>query len=193
MRDVYFSVDIETDGPLPSQASMLSFGIIVAGEFDGTFFANMQHKSLTFSRELKPVMTEFDQTVVKDLRIDREHYAEYGTHPVEAMTDAADWVRSIAIDKRPVFLGYAASFDWMFMQHYFMRYSRTGSPFLHSSVYDIKTMYAAKSRVTFSEAIRTRMPRELTDGLISERHDAMEDARLQAELFTRLFDWNGKS
>ena len=37
--DVYFSVDDETDGPIPGPFSMLSFAIVYAGAFDGcTFF-----------------------------------------------------------------------------------------------------------------------------------------------------------
>ena len=33
--DVYFSVDVETDGPIPGPYSMLSFALAVAGTFDG--------------------------------------------------------------------------------------------------------------------------------------------------------------
>ena len=34
--DVYFSADVETDGPIPGPYSILSFAIVYAGSFDGT-------------------------------------------------------------------------------------------------------------------------------------------------------------
>lgn len=37
--DIYFSADIETDGPIPGPYSMLSFALVFAGEFDGIRFA----------------------------------------------------------------------------------------------------------------------------------------------------------
>src|SRR5512133_818869 len=33
--DVYFSADVETDGPIPGPYSMLSFALVPAGVFDG--------------------------------------------------------------------------------------------------------------------------------------------------------------
>lgn len=36
--DIYFSADVETDGPIPGPYSMLSFGIVLAGTFDGDKF-----------------------------------------------------------------------------------------------------------------------------------------------------------
>ena len=34
-EDMYFSADIEADGPIPGPYSMLAFGLVVAGVFDG--------------------------------------------------------------------------------------------------------------------------------------------------------------
>jgi hypothetical protein len=36
--DVYFSADVETDGPIPGPYSMLSFALVYAGRFDGERF-----------------------------------------------------------------------------------------------------------------------------------------------------------
>jgi hypothetical protein len=38
VTDLYVSADIESDGPIPGEYSMLSFGLAVAGTFDGTAF-----------------------------------------------------------------------------------------------------------------------------------------------------------
>ena len=36
--DLYFSVDIEADGPIPGPYSMVSLGACVAGTYDGATF-----------------------------------------------------------------------------------------------------------------------------------------------------------
>ena len=36
--DVYFSADVETDGPIPGPFSILSFALVYAGRFDGGRF-----------------------------------------------------------------------------------------------------------------------------------------------------------
>ncbi|MGE3671704.1 MAG: hypothetical protein AB7K71_18685 [Polyangiaceae bacterium] len=37
-HDVYFSADVETDGPIPGPYSMLSFALVYAGSVDGRRF-----------------------------------------------------------------------------------------------------------------------------------------------------------
>jgi hypothetical protein len=36
--DIYFSADVETDGPIPGPYSILSFAMVYAGRFDGSRF-----------------------------------------------------------------------------------------------------------------------------------------------------------
>src|SRR6185437_9558285 len=36
--DAYFSADVETDGPIPGEYSMLSFALVFAGTFDGVTY-----------------------------------------------------------------------------------------------------------------------------------------------------------
>lgn len=50
--DVYFSVDVETDGPIPGPYSMLSFGLVVAGTFDGRVFKRLSANSPSFVQSL---------------------------------------------------------------------------------------------------------------------------------------------
>jgi hypothetical protein len=57
--DVYFSADVETDGPIPGPFSILSFALVFAGTFDGERFIAPQHYNQTFYRELKPISEEF--------------------------------------------------------------------------------------------------------------------------------------
>jgi hypothetical protein len=56
--DMYFSVDIEADGPIPGPYSMVSFGVTVAGVFD-TEFQPSDPDTTTFYRELQPISEDF--------------------------------------------------------------------------------------------------------------------------------------
>ena len=55
--DVYFSADVETDGPIPGPYSLLSFALVYAGRFDGTSFERPRSLDRTFYKELRPIRT----------------------------------------------------------------------------------------------------------------------------------------
>jgi hypothetical protein len=46
--DVYFSADIETDGPIPGHYSMLSFALVLAGRYDGIRLERLDGFTETF-------------------------------------------------------------------------------------------------------------------------------------------------
>lgn len=187
--DIYISVDIEADGPIPGPFSMLAFGLSVAGRFDGLSFEAADPEAATFYRELKPISMDFDPEALKVAALDREHLAVAGADPEAAMTEAAAWVVDQAGESRPVLVGYPIVFDWMFIHWYFVRYCGK-SPFGFSGALDIKTMFQQKAGVTISDAGRADLPAELC----SERehtHNALDDAIEQAEIFVRIFNWAG--
>jgi hypothetical protein len=94
--DLYISADIEADGSIPGPYSMLSFGLAVAGRFDGAVFEARNLEEQTFYRELRPISTEFDSKALQVSDLDRDELLRDGEDPVEAMTDAAVWVREQA-------------------------------------------------------------------------------------------------
>lgn len=59
--DMYFSADVETDGPIPGPYSILSFAIVYAGTFDGKTFRRPQDYRKVFYRELRPISEAFKQ------------------------------------------------------------------------------------------------------------------------------------
>ena len=63
--DVYFSADVETDGPIPGPFSILSFALVYAGAFDGKHFAPPQDYRRTFYRELKPISENFQPEALR--------------------------------------------------------------------------------------------------------------------------------
>lgn len=187
--DLYISGDVEADGPIPGRYSMLSFGLCVAGRFDGSDFEARDPRVETFYAELRPISDKWDAQALAVSHLDREQLIETGRPPHEAMTDAASWVRRVACDDRAVFVGFPAVFDWMFLYWYFVAFANGGSPFDFSAVLDMKTMFQQKSRVVTSAAGLSDLPPSLRSKL-PHTHNALDDAIEQGDVFARLFLWD---
>lgn len=193
--DLYFSADIEADGPIPGENSMLSFGLAACGSFDGERFEPIETDVHTFYRELHPISDKFDQNALDAIGVEREFFFEHGVDPAVAMTEAAKWVREtttlVCRGAKPIFVAYPLGFDWMFLYWYLVRYAEGGSPFDFSGFMDMKTLYAAKARVTVGESTKSQMPRHLLSNR-RHTHNALDDAIEQGEMFQNLFVWDGK-
>lgn len=188
--DVYFSADVETDGPIPGPYSLLSFALVFAGRFDGTRFERPASLDKTFYRELQPISDSFQPEALKVNGMDRERLIVTGDEPERAMTAASDWIRSIAGTGQPVLVAYPLSFDWAWLYWYFVRFSRHGSPFEHSRCFDIKTAFAVKARRPIADSGRSQLLPDLT-AQRTHTHHALDDAKEQAEIFANLFEWSG--
>lgn len=185
--EVYFSVDIEADGPIPGPYSMISVGVAVAGVREESFTAIDPTRS-TFYRELRPISDEYDPAALAVSGLERDALLRDGTDPAVAMADLVAWVRKTAGGARPVVVAYPACYDWMFLYWYLVRFTGA-SPFGHSGCLDMKTLYATKARVALTGATKRAMP----PGLLSQRrhtHHALDDAVEQAELFANLVRWD---
>jgi hypothetical protein len=188
--NVYFSVDVEADGPIPGPYSMSSFGIAVAGTFEAGRFVPADPSRETFYAELRPISDDFVPEAAAVSGLDRAALVRDGRDPREAMNTCAAWVRDVTAGRYPVFAAYPLGFDWMWMYWYFLRFADAGSPFDYSRAFDMKTMYALKAGVPISQAGLTRLP----DALRSKRthtHNALDDAIEQADILANLFAWPG--
>jgi len=186
---VYYSVDIEADGPIPGPYSMVSFGATVAGTFDGTTFTATDPAATTFYRELRPISDEYVPEALAVSGLDRATLLRDGADPAAAMTELSTWVNETAAGGRPIVAAYPACFDWMFLYWYLIRFTGR-SVFGHSGCVDLKTLYATKAGVPIGAAVKSRMPRHL----LSRRphtHHALDDAMEQAELLANLMRWGG--
>jgi len=188
--DMYISADVETDGPIPGPFSMLSFGFAVTATFDGTTFAPHDPAAAIFYRELQPIGDGWLPEAVEASGLDRDALIRDGAEPKMAMAEAAAWVVSVAGDARPVLVGYPVVFDWMFLHWYFVTFARE-SPFGFSGALDIKTIYQQKAHVTLAEAGRADLPPALRASR-PHTHNARDDAIEQAEIFNKLFVWEGR-
>ncbi len=187
--DVYFSADVETDGPIPGPFSMLSFALVYAGRFDGQSFEPPTDFQLSTYHELKPISEEFQEEALSVNRLERRRLCEEGEDPVDAMTEASRWVKNIAGGARPVLVAYPLSFDWTWLYWYFMSFSKVGSPFNHSSCFDLKTAYAVRAGIPIAEAGRSNLDERLQRGG-KHAHHALDDAIEQAQVFVNLFEWD---
>lgn len=188
--DIYFSADIETDGPIPGPFSILSFALVYAGAFDGKEFAHPKSYSHSFYRELRPISDNFQREALQVNGLDRDRLCREGAKPELALSEAADWVRSVAGEGTPVLVAYPLSFDWAWLYWYFTQFSSSGSPFNHSLCFDLKTAYAIKASVPIAEAGKSKLLPSLRPTRVHTHH-ALEDAIEQAEIFANVFEWRG--
>lgn len=184
--DLYISADVETDGPIPGEYSMLSFALAVAGRYDGANFAVPVERPV-FYTELKPISDRFDPEALTVNRLDRGQLLLEGADPEQAMQAAADWIATVAQDARPVLVAYPVAFDWSFLYWYFIRFAGE-SPFGFSSCLDIRTLYQARALTTHDHASKAAMPEWLWPEH-AHTHHAADDAVEQAELFANVFSW----
>lgn len=168
---------------------MLAFGLAVAATFDGLRFQPRDPIAATFYRELKPISSEFDTAALAVSGLDRAALAKEGADPAVAMREAAEWLHREANGRRLVLVGYPVVFDWMFLHWYFVRFIGE-SPFGFSGALDMKTMYQQKARVPLELAGRRDLPSEIASRR-EHTHHARDDAVEQAEIFNRLFPWEG--
>ena len=189
--DVYFSADVETDGPIPGPYSILSFGLVYAGEFDGNRYTRPDKFTQGFYRELKPISNEFQREALEVNGLDRERLCREGASPETAMSEAATWIKNLAGNGNPVLVAYPLCFDWAWLYWYFIRFSASGSPFNHSRCFDIKTAFALKASIPIAQASRSKLLAWLRPNR-PHTHNALDDATEQAEIFANIFQWEGK-
>ena len=185
--EVYVSTDVEADGPIPGPHSMLSFASAAfvvdrsAGSFEkvGEFSRNLE---LLEGARPDPATREWWRKNAAAYEATRQQCVP----PERAMPDYVEWLKGLERgDPRrlPVFVGYPASYDFMFVYWYLIRFAGS-SPFSHSAL-DVKTLAMARLGSGFREVSKRTMPRRWF-GAARHTHVALDDAIEQGELFCRI-------
>jgi ribonuclease T len=170
MRETYFSVDVETSGPIPGEYSLLSIGACV-----------IEEEAKTFHVQLKPVNGNADPEAMQVTGLSLETLERDGTPPAAAMKSFSEWIAaSLSKDAKPVFVGLNAQFDWSFINYYFIRF--TGANPFGFSALDIKALYMGATGCTWGQTGSSQIAKRLQPKK-KGTHDALEDALYQAELF----------
>ena len=188
--DVYFSADVETDGPIPGQYSMLSFALVYAGRYDGVSFERPLSYDTVFETTLRPVTDSFQREALDVNGLDRARLLAEGKDPAVAMAEAASWVGQHTQGGTPVLVAYPVSFDWTWLYWYFMRYLQK-SPFNHSRCFDLRTAIAVRGQRPVAASGHRQLPKALLSTK-PHTHRALDDAIEQADMLARLFAWDGK-
>lgn len=185
--DIYFSADIESDGPVPGGFSMLSFALVAVATFDGEHFVRLDPHEAARYWELQPISEGFDPEALSINGLDRERLRREGMPPAQAMQGADRWVREVAGDRRAVLVAYPAAFDWSFIHWYFSSFLGS-SPFGHGTCIDIRSLYIGAAASTYGRSSKEHMAPELLP-TSPHTHNALDDAIEQGELFCNLFEW----
>ncbi len=198
-RDVYISIDIEADGPIPGPTgwgySMLSLGAAVAGVLDEeTGFSRVHPTAETFYVELRPISDDWVPEALavceSALHHSRADLLTLGQDPAEAMTAFSDWVGTVAAGHggKPVALAWPSSWDYGTYLYWYLTRFTGGSPFSHGWHRDIRTTFADRAGLPIRSVGKHTVPA----GLLSRRrhtHNALDDAIEQGELFANIMGW----
>jgi hypothetical protein len=177
MTEIYVSTDVETDGPIPGVNSMLSIGsaaFLSDKTLIGTFTANL---------DPLPGATTDPKTMAwwetQPEAWEACHQAPQT--PEAAMTGYLAWLKTLP--GKPVFVGYPAAFDFMFVTWYLIRFTGE-NPFSHSGL-DIKTYAMAMMKRDYLDTVKRTMPRRWFDNF-PHTHKALDDAIEQGALFCNM-------
>jgi ribonuclease T len=177
--ETWISVDVETSGPTPGTGSLLAIGAcLVDRPEEGIELLLRPDPALPWSDEAEAVHG-----------LSRERLAGEGLEPRAAMERLAAWLeRVVAPGGAPVFVGFNAPFDWMFVAEYAWRHLGR-NPFGISAL-DLKALYLGRHldevtawAETTNPHVRQRYPVERP-----HTHGALDDAREQAEMCRRIRD-----
>ncbi len=181
MSEIYVSTDVETDGPIPGPHSMLSFGsaaYTADKKLIATFEANLDALPGASGH---PETMAWWETQPEAWAAHRQNLQ----HPETAMRAYVAWLKSLPA--KPVFVGYPAGFDFLFVYWYLIRFAGE-SPFSFSAL-DIKSYAMAVLGVDYRSSVKRNMPAAWFDKL-PHTHKALDDAIGQGALFCNILAAN---
>ncbi len=176
-NSVYFSLDVETDGPCPGLHSMLSLGCVALspdGVELGDYYVNL---TLLPEATLDPKTMEFWAQHQKYYDMTRT----WCQTPEEAMPHFAEWVKSFG--GSPVAVCMPSGFDFTWVYYYLHRFAGH-SPFSFS-VLDMKTMAMCMLKLPYRQSVKKNWPRAWFSKL-PHTHVAIDDAREQGQTFINM-------
>lgn len=105
-----FIVDVEADGPIPAEYSMVCFGAVL--------FDDALEKS--FYGRTRPISERLDPEALAISGFMREQHVAFD-EPKAVMQKFEAWLEGHS-DGRPVFVSDNLAFDWQFINYYFHRF-----------------------------------------------------------------------
>lgn len=162
----YIMVDIESDGPIPGDYSMISLGaVLVDRQLDKTFYG-----------KIKPISDRYLVEALKVSGFSREESLLFD-EPEKVMLDFKDWIAAHCKD-RPIFISDNNGFDWMFVCWYFHHFIGE-NPFGFSSQ-NLGSLYKGLVKDSFKTFKHLRKT--------AHTHHPVDDAKGNAEALIALKD-----
>lgn len=155
----YIMVDVESDGPIPGDYSMISIGAVLVSEtLDTTFYA-----------ELRPISDHFIPHMLAVSGFNREQTLSFDD-PRQVLLRFRDWIAQVG-GSRPIFIADNNGFDFAFVSWYFHHFLGE-NPFGYSSQ-NLGSLYKGLVKDTHQNFKYLRQT--------EHRHNALEDAIGNAE------------
>lgn len=172
--EVFISVDVETAGPVIGEHSMLTVGACL-----------VYQPEISFSMMLKPISDKSVAEALEVTGLTLERAEKEGLAPTKAMSEFAAWIaQNVPEDSTPVFVGLNAPFDWGFVNYYFLKYLGE-NPFGFTAL-DIKALFMGVMGCSWYETKSSAIDK-IVNPTQKGDHDALQDARYQAELFRLIY------
>jgi hypothetical protein len=155
----YVMVDVEADGPIPGDYSMVSFGAVIVEP----------GLARTFYGQLRPISEKWIPRALEVSGHSREETLAF-EEPAEVMTRFAAWLAREA-GGSPRFVSDNNGFDWMFVCWYFHHFT-AGCPFGFSST-NLGSLYKGLTKDVFKTFKHLRKT--------AHTHHPVDDAKGNAE------------
>jgi hypothetical protein len=166
---LHVMVDVETDGPIPGDYSMICLGaIVVEPELSRTFYG-----------QLRPISERYDPEALAISGFSREETMGFDL-PQETMWKFAAWLDCLDTEQ-PIFIADNNGFDWGFVNWYFHHFLER-NPFGHSSQ-NLGSLYKGivkDMRKNFKHLRKTK-----------HTHNPVDDARGNAEALLHMWEQMG--
>ncbi|MBD1909060.1 MULTISPECIES: exonuclease domain-containing protein [unclassified Leptolyngbya] len=160
----YIMVDVEADGPIPGDYSMISFGaIVVEPSLNKTFYA-----------QLRPISEKWIPEALQVSGFTREDTLTF-EEPQTVMEKFSTWIEAES-SGRAFFISDNNGFDWQFINWYFHHFCGK-NPFGYTSS-NLGSLYKGLVKDTFVNFKHLRKT--------EHTHNALEDARGNAEALLQL-------
>jgi hypothetical protein len=156
----WISVDVEADGPIPGDYSMVWFGaVVVKPGFE-----------FSFEGKLAPISTKYIPDALAIASLTREETLEF-PDPRQVMEEFKHWVLEVSKGKRVFFIADNNGFDWSFINWYFHHFLGE-NPFGYSSQ-NLGSLYKGLVKNVFENFKHLRVT--------EHTHNPVDDARGNAE------------
>jgi len=163
----YIVVDVETDGPIPGDYSMISLGAVMVEE-------GLKH---TFYKEIKPISKKYEIKRLNFLKLSRQETLKQ-EEPIKVLKEFIQWIKKNSKDY-PIFVSDNNGFDWMFVCWYLEHFIGK-NPFGYNSM-NLNSLYAGVTKQLNNNIKKIR--KSLT-------HNALEDAKENAHILLTLIKSN---